>query len=125
MRAVELPDLFIDDIPEQGVGECKAIITVLNKGNTNKYGNYEFAATFRHQDILQCPQSKIGLYLLYRFDLSDEELPNLETNENWFDIKLFRCSKSQQKNASLIQYSFASRTTMLYEMWFSCTKKRI
>ena len=101
MRAVELPDLFIDDIGEQGQGECKAVIAVLNKGKTNKYGNNEFAATLRAKDVLQCPQSKMAFYFLYRFDISDEELPNFESNENWFDIKLFRSSKTQEKKIAV------------------------
>lgn len=97
MRAVELPDIFIDDIDEQGHGECKAVITVLNRGKTNKYGNNEFAATLRAKDVLQCPQSKMALYFFYRFDIEDEELPNFETSENWFDIKLFRSEKARDK----------------------------
>ena len=52
MRAAELPDFFIDDIGEQGQGECNAVITVLNKGKINKYENNEFAATLRAKDVL-------------------------------------------------------------------------
>ena len=97
LRSVELPDLFIDDIGEQGHGECKAVITVLNRGKTNKYGNNEFAATFRSKDVYMCPQSKMAFYFFHRFDQSEEELPNFETNQSWFDIKLFRQSQAHLK----------------------------
>ena len=56
---LELADLFIDDIQDQGTGECKSIIWVLNHGKTNYFGKNQFAATLRHKDVFQCPQSKL------------------------------------------------------------------
>ena len=55
MRNIELPDLFLDDISDQGMDECKAVITVLNEGKTNHFGKEEFVATLRHKDIITCP----------------------------------------------------------------------
>lgn len=101
MRNIELPDLFLDDIPDQGMGECKAVISVLNKGKTNHFGKEEFAATLRHRDVLTCPQSKMAFYFANRFDLSEEELPNFENNESWFDIKLFRNKVFHEKKKAV------------------------
>ena len=63
LRSVELPDLFIDDIGEQGHGECKAVKTVLNRGKTNKYGNNEFAAMFRSKCI--CAHKVRWLFIFF------------------------------------------------------------
>ena len=90
MRMLELADLFIDDIQGQGAGECKAVISVLNRGKTNSFGKNQFAATLRHKDVLQCSQSKLGFYFLWRFDLSNEKLPDSSAPQNWYDIKVFR-----------------------------------
>ena len=40
-------------------------------------------------------------YLSYRFDISNEELPKFESNKDWFDIKLFRSSKTQEKKIAV------------------------
>ena len=103
MCNTELPDLFLDDIPDQGLCQCKAVISVLNKGKTNHFGKEEFAATLRHMDVLTCPQSKMSFYFAHRFDISEEELPNFENNETWFGITLF-CNKVFQEKKKAISY---------------------
>jgi hypothetical protein len=45
MRMLELADMFHDDIQGQGIGECRAIVCVLNKGKPNQFGKAEFATT--------------------------------------------------------------------------------
>jgi len=97
MRMLEFPDIFVDNIEGQGVGECKAMIFVLNKGKTDQYGKQQFSATLRHRDVLQCPQSKLGLYLLHRFDMSREGLPNFEDPSLWYDLKLYRRASLREK----------------------------
>jgi Centromere DNA-binding protein complex CBF3 subunit, domain 2/Transcriptional activator of glycolytic enzymes len=79
--------MFEDSIEGQGVGECRAIVFVLNKGKTNQFGKAEFAATFRGKDVLQCAQSKVAMYLFHRFEMSDE---GFSTPQSWFNIKLFK-----------------------------------
>ena len=59
MRMLELPDLFQDQIEGQGVGECRAIVAVLNRGKTNQFGKAEFAGTMRHQDVFMCAKTSI------------------------------------------------------------------
>ena len=117
LRSVELPDLVIDDIGEQGHGECKAVITVLNRGKTNKYGNNEFAATFRSKDVYMCPQSKMAFYFFHRFDQSKEELPNFETNQSWFDIKLFRQSQAHLKKKEV---SYDAHLRAVQKFYLAC-----
>ena len=41
IRNIELPDLFLDNIPDQGLGERRAVISILNKGKTNHFGKEE------------------------------------------------------------------------------------
>lgn len=97
MRQLELADMFIDNIEDQGVGECKAVICVMNQGKTNQYGKAEFAATLRNRDVFRCPQGKMGFYFLHRFDLSEEGLPNFESPETWFNIKMYRGKEPSEK----------------------------
>ena len=56
----------------------------------NQFGKAEFAAIFRHVDVLQCAQSKIAMYLFHRFERSDEGLPDFSSPQSWFNIKLFK-----------------------------------
>lgn len=90
MRVLELPDLFEDTIEGQGFGECRAIIAVLNRGKTNQFGKAEFAGTMRHKDVMACAQSKLAYYFLYRFDMSEEGLPDFSSPQNWYNVKVFR-----------------------------------
>ena len=86
MHMLEFPDIFIHNIAGQGVEECKAVIFVLNKGKTNQYGKQQFSANLCHKDVSQCMQSKLGLRLLHRFNLSAGGLPNFEDPHVWYDI---------------------------------------
>ena len=97
MRMLEFLDIFIDNIAGQGVGEFKAMVFVLNKGTTKQYGKQQFAATLNHKDVLQCPQSKLGLYSLKRYNLSTEGLPNSEDPSLWYDLKIYRRAALRQK----------------------------
>ena len=117
MRMLEFPDIFIDSIEGQGVGECKAMIFVLNKGKTNQYGKQQFSATFRHKDILQCPQSKLGMYLLHRFDLSTEGLPNFQDPSMWYDIKLYRRAALCEK---VHEVSYNTHLNAVKKVYMAC-----
>ena len=43
----------------------------------------------------------MAFYFAHRFDISEEELPNLENNESWFDVKLFRNKVFQEKKKTV------------------------
>lgn len=90
MRKMELADLFSDKISNQGVGECVALIAVLDQGKTNQFGKAQFAATLRSKDVLLCAQSKLAFYFFYRFQMSEEGFPDLSSSENWYNIKVYR-----------------------------------
>ena len=126
MRKLELSDIFIDEISNQGVGECKAVISVLNQGKTNQFGKAEFAATMRHRDVLQCPQNKMAFYLLHRFDMTDEGLPNFENQENWFNVKMYRGKNGCDKTAQVSYNSHLRAVHNLYEACgFKVQKKKL
>ena len=71
------------------------------KSKTNHLGKEEFAATLRHKDVLTCPQSKIAFYFARRFDICEDELPNFENNESWFNTKLFHNKVFQEKKKTV------------------------
>ena len=103
--------MFVDDIQGQGAGECKAIISVLNRRKTNAFGKNQFAATLIHKNVFQCPQSKLVFYFLWRFDMSHEGLPDFSRPKEWYNIKVYRLKDEKQK-----------RTEVNYNSHLRCVK---
>ena len=107
------------------MGEYKAVSLVLNKGKTNHFGKEEFAATLRHKDVLTCLQRKIAFYFAHCHDISEEELPDFENNESWFDIKLFRNKVFQEKKKALSYQAHLRPVPSCYrDCGFRVLKKR-
>ena len=81
MRNIELPDLFLDDIPDQDMGKCKAVISVLNKGKTNDFGKEEFALIL------------LTILTLVRKNCRILKITRVGSTKNYFVTKIFRRRK--------------------------------
>ena len=88
MRKIELPDMFLYDVLQEKHARCNAIVTVLNEGKTNQFGNIEFGATYRSKEVSFCAHGAVGLWLFNLFHMIGHP-PCFSTPRSWYDIKLF------------------------------------
>jgi len=70
----------------------------IGRGKTNKANNI-FGRAMRHKDPRMCSVCGLGLYLLARFQSTNEidELFDFTNNETWFNIKLLRSMQQRKK----------------------------
>ena len=74
----------------------------IGRGKTNKANNI-FGRAMRHKDPRMCSVSGLGLYLLARFQSTNEvdELFDFTKNKTWFNIKLLRSMQKRKKSKKI------------------------
>ncbi|OBZ80450.1 hypothetical protein A0J61_11501, partial [Choanephora cucurbitarum] len=92
-RRIDLTDLFTLDLKDEDYPECPALVLLMREGKTNHTGRSEYAATIRHKDYKICAFGAIAFYFFYRWQIMNEEFPDLSKNELWFDIKILKGNK--------------------------------
>lgn len=92
-RRMDLTDLFTLDLKDEGYSECPALVLLMREGKTNHTGRSEYAATIRHKDYKICAFGALAFYFFYRWQIMNEDFPDLSKNELWFDIKVLKGNK--------------------------------
>jgi hypothetical protein len=70
------------------------------QGKTNQFGRLESSAAYRHRNVLVCLHGALAFYLLHRWDLSNEQFPNLAQPSQWYHTPLLKGTKSQKDSLS-------------------------
>lgn len=97
-RNLELPDLFSVILEHEGFTDCRALVMIMEQGETNRFGRREFGSCIRHINVEVCPVGALTLYLFYRWCVQMELLPNFLAPEDWYDIKLLKSNKNPTKS---------------------------
>jgi hypothetical protein len=85
-RATELSDLFTFEFPGEGPTCCMPLVLTTRAGKQNQYGRLETAGALRNRKLLVYMLGGLAFYLLYRWDLTDEPLPDFSRCTAWYDI---------------------------------------
>jgi hypothetical protein len=103
VRGLELADLIVLDLPNEGPSPCTALVMMLFQGTwtlymhstltflgkTNQFNNREYAACVRTKDVEICPISALAMYFFYRFTMEPgSSLPDYSDRTRWFNIKV-------------------------------------
>jgi hypothetical protein len=103
-RAAELSDLFTFEFAGEGPTRCMPLILTTRAGKQNQHGRLETAGALRNRKPLVCMLGGLAFYLLYRWDLTDEPLPDFNRRSAWYDIRLLK-SHGADRTAGLSYYS--------------------
>lgn len=87
---MEFCDLFSIELREEGYQRCPAFIVTLSSGKTNKHGVLTQMGAIRCKEVTTCLLGGLAIYLFHRFELSGEAFPRLNTNKDWYNVKLLR-----------------------------------
>ena len=91
-RTAELADMFVLDLPSEGVQTCRAWVFIFDNGKTNNTGKKQYLGAMRHKDVTTCVQGALAQYLFWRFHVGKQEWPDFSSSEAWDTIKLLRGS---------------------------------
>ena len=92
-RSAELPDFSSLDLPNEGEPTFAVILTQ-NKGKTIDQAESGNASMTRYNGFLRaktalaCPVGALAQWLVYRWDVSDEEPPNFADRSSWYTTKI-------------------------------------
>jgi hypothetical protein len=91
-RGAEISDVHTFEFPNEGPTRCTPLIFTSREGKENKYGRLQTIGALRHRKPLLCLLSALAFYFLYRWDLTDEELPDFGERAAWYNIQLLASS---------------------------------
>ena len=77
VRAMELADLQITTLEDQGPSKCQVLSMVLGNGKTNQVNRKETVACARAKDAVVCAVGGLALYFFCRFQRDHEPFPDL------------------------------------------------
>ena len=102
-KMVEFPDMFHLILEEEGPIEhmCICVAIMMRQGKANKYGRLEYNGMFRNKDVRICGVGGIGFWLLWRYHVMKEEVPDFIKPQDWFFTKLINSPKSR-----FLEYSY-------------------
>jgi len=103
-RAAELSDLFTFEFTGEGPTRCMPLILTTRAGKQNQHGRLETAGALRNKRPLVCMLGGLAFYLLYRWDLTDEPLPDFSRRTAWYDIRLLK-SHGADRTSGLSYYA--------------------
>ncbi|EAQ83148.1 hypothetical protein CHGG_10966 [Chaetomium globosum CBS 148.51] len=98
-RAAELSDLLTFEFTGEGPTRCMPLILTTRAGKQNQHGQLETAGALRNRRPLICMLGGLAFYLLYRWDLTDELLPDFSRRAAWYDIRLLKSYGSDRTAA--------------------------
>jgi hypothetical protein len=87
-RGLELADMHIQLLKDEGVQECYAWILLFDNGKTNGMGKKQYLGSMRHKDVLACSQMALAQYLFNRFHVHHERWPDMSSPKAWDTIKV-------------------------------------
>lgn len=98
-RAAEISDLFTFEFMDEGPTQCMPLIFTTRAGKQNQFGRLETIAALRNKKPLVCMLSGVAFYLLCRWDLGDEPLPDFSKRSLWYGTRLIKSSTGDPKAA--------------------------
>jgi hypothetical protein len=99
-RLIQLPDLFLLELMNEGPTPCFALVATMSQGKTNQHGRIEYGAVIRHYNVETCPISALALYFFARFEMEEEEFPDFTRRSDWYDIRVLKGGKSRTESIS-------------------------
>jgi hypothetical protein len=87
-RNAELSDVHTFEFPNEGPTPCKPLIFTSREGKENKFGRLQTIGALRHRKPVVCLLSALAFYLLLRWDLTDEPLPDFGHRAAWYGVRL-------------------------------------
>jgi len=100
-RSAEISDLHTFEFPGEGPTRCMPLIFTTRGGKENQHGRLETGGALRHRKPLMCMLSALAFYLLFRWDLTDEPLPDFGRRDAWYRIRLLKSSGRGDRTAML------------------------
>jgi hypothetical protein len=116
--ALELPDLFVIYMPNEGIKEnvgdefTMALTALMNQGKTNQHGNMEYGACLRHRDPHGCLLNGLAFYFFWRWQMGEEPFPEFAHNEQWYEIKVIQ--QSAKAPTTPLSYKSANEWTKTF-----------
>ena len=92
---VELADLFTLELDNEGPTPCFSMMLIMSNGKTNQTGWIEYATVAWHHNPMLCTMSQLAFYLLQRWDIAQESLPQFHCCEEWYHLHLIKRIDSQ------------------------------
>jgi hypothetical protein len=89
-RSAELSDLFAFDFQGEGPTRCMPLIFTTRESMQNQHGRLETIGALRHEEPLLCILSGLAFYLLYSWDLTEEQFPDFATRPAWYGNRLMK-----------------------------------
>jgi hypothetical protein len=98
IRNIDLSCMFTVTLPgESFLSErpATALVITLLRSKTNDEGRKDYSAALRHLRVECCAIAWVALYLLGRWDVSEEDFPNFSVSQNWFQLKVINDSRNE------------------------------
>ncbi|KAG1444101.1 hypothetical protein G6F56_010431 [Rhizopus delemar] len=89
-RKMQLPDLFLIELLNEGPTPFWALIATMSEGKTNQHDRIGYGSVIRHLDVESCPIGAMTLYFFSRFELKGESFPDFSRRQNWYEIHVFK-----------------------------------
>jgi hypothetical protein len=94
-RGLEISDLSTFEFPGEESTRCLPLITTIREGKQNRFGRVDTAGAVRSRRVpLTCVLGAVAFYLLFRWDLTEEPLPDFRNPAKWYRIRLLKSSDS-------------------------------
>jgi hypothetical protein len=87
VRRLDLADMFLLELENEGYTDCKALTIIMDQGKTNQFGKKELGSCIRNKLVGICPLGAVGLYFFSRWHINNEPPPNFSRNSEWFNYK--------------------------------------
>ena len=109
-REAEISDLFTLEFPGEGPTPCMPLIFVSRSGKTNQHGRVETSGAFRSRDPELCLLGALGFYFLLRWGFrSGESMPDFESRQEWYYVKVLKASDPVKQMAYSTQLAWINR----------------
>lgn len=101
MRSFEFADLQFQEFPKIGAeGTYPVMQMISNQGKTNRFNKTQKGACMRNRIVEICPFMAVSFHLFWRWHCDKESFPNLNSNEDWFKMKLINGSRPQNMSSA-------------------------
>ncbi|GJJ69211.1 hypothetical protein EMPS_01557 [Entomortierella parvispora] len=74
--------------PGAGSDLATGIVCCISRGKTNKKGVKLYSTVFRHKNVLRCTVGGFAFYMLERWQVDKEPLPNFLDPDDWSGVML-------------------------------------
>jgi hypothetical protein len=87
IRGMELADWSCHTPKTHDTTPLEMYNVFIDHGKTKQEVIPEYRSTIRHKDPRNCLVNALARYLFYRFEMTDEGLPDISSRENWYFVK--------------------------------------